>query len=259
MTVQEAAYSKPSFEVWARLGETFSVLGRRPWVFFGFTFVVGILVPLAAVVGSAYLTLQSTVVLNAAGDHFEALFDAIFIIVIALTQLILLGVLTLCAHDSCVGTKRPVRAYVDLAWRRTIVLLLVLAPLSIIVGIGFAITGLLGIWATAVYSAILPIIVVEKLGFRSIGRARLLSKGYRWPIVGYIAILLLIFISLLAAVTTAAVATSDDMAIIILPLVMLLFAPVSTALACIASATIYVRLRAIKEGSGLAEIADVFA
>ncbi|WP_422378667.1 hypothetical protein [Roseibium sp.] len=113
-------------------------------------------------------------------------------------------------------------------------------------------------WICATLSVCAPVILFEKAGLRAFFRSMELTRNYRWPIVGTI-VLTSIFILILYLVVGALIALFSMMTS---PLIgALLFALLSTSgtsLLAIMVTLIYARLREIKEGIGLDQVAAVF-
>jgi hypothetical protein len=144
-----------------------------------------------------------------------------------------------------------------------------LGPLSIVVILGMPV---LNLWIFAVFAVMAPAIVIERIGFRGLGRSAALTKQYRWPIVGTLLLTAICYLGIniiIGAVFMLLVGSiaflSDAGGIVsviaggILPLI--LYALISTigiGLIGIIIALIYARLREIKEGISVDQIASVF-
>ena len=117
-------------------------------------------------------------------------------------------------------------------------------------------------WVIAVFYVLIPVLVVERAGFLSFSRSAALTKEYRWPIIGLI--LILFFISNVAeALSTALllpIAQSAETVAGFLGWGTLFYLPIDLAysLTGIAIALTYARLREIKEGIAVDDIARVF-
>lgn len=136
----------------------------------------------------------------------------------------------------------------------------------------FPVASLFYCWIVAVFVVTAPAIVIERVGLRGLKRSAELTKEYRWPIVGTLALAAICFgliNTVIGGVATlffvALVSTTQDGAYLgaltgsILPL--LLYSTVftiGTGLVCIVIALIYARLREIKEGISVDQIAAVF-
>lgn len=114
------------------------------------------------------------------------------------------------------------------------------------------------LWILGTFSVLAPSVIIERVGFRGLGRSAALTRDYRWPIIGTL---------FLVGMCTLGLYIAAGFVIGLISLVLpplagsLLFAALSTAgtgILSIAVSLIYARLREIKEGIGLDEIAAVF-
>lgn len=122
----------------------------------------------------------------------------------------------------------------------------------------FLALAVVGIWVYAVWSVMPPAIVVEGAGFRGLGRSAALTRGYRWPIIASIAP---VWICSVAIVLTAAALTGPVEAVAGLAAATVLYAlanAIGTGLVSILVSILYARLREIREGVSIDQIADVF-
>lgn len=132
--------------------------------------------------------------------------------------------------------------------------------LSLVVGIGFVLLIIPGIFLTVVYSVVIPAAVVERPGITgAFSRSWDLTKGYRWSVLGLLLIMVVILIVLSLAVGTAggivAFSMGDFTLLIILNYLLSAF---SGALMAVMIAVLYHDLRVAKEGVSTAQIAAVF-
>ena len=114
--------------------------------------------------------------------------------------------------------------------------------------------------------------VIDRSSFGSLGRSARLTKEYRWPIVGlFIVMFIIVFILQLVvggAIAAVLFASVDTLAtiengistgsIIIFGLIVSLIYGLAYGLSGIAVALVYARLREIKEGVAVDQIASVF-
>lgn len=136
----------------------------------------------------------------------------------------------------------------------------------VLVFLGLFVGVIGGAWIWAVFSVMVPIVVIERAGLGALRRSAALTKEYRWPIVGTLAIVAIINYMLLLA--------SEFVPIPSFPVPPALPEGVDTVLGYagvtasivglgfayggIVTALIYARLREIKEGVGIDHIAAVF-
>lgn len=120
------------------------------------------------------------------------------------------------------------------------------------------------LWLCAAVCVTAPAVVIERAGFRGLARSLSLTKGYRWPIVGTIVLativigilvtMALVLISFFAAIGGA----SGIVGFILAFVVSVAASTLATGLFSILFTLIYARLRAIKDGLSLREIAEIF-
>ena len=135
---------------------------------------------------------------------------------------------------------------------------------AIITGIGMIFFVVPGIMAACALYVALPVVMVEKLGtFASLRRSRALTYGFRWSILGLLALFLalsLVTVAVVGAIIAALIAAAGEgaggMAAIIVGFLALV---VVEAFAAVLSAVVYHDLRAAKEGVDIEQLANVFA
>lgn len=131
---------------------------------------------------------------------------------------------------------------------------------GILAGLGFMALIVPGLWIYAVFSMIAPVVVIERVGYKGLGRSAGLTKGYRWPIIGTI-ILIGICTALLSFVATFLVSMLGALAgggIAVSLVITSAISAVGYGLGGISLSLIYARLREIKEGVSVDQIASVF-
>ena len=117
-----------------------------------------------------------------------------------------------------------------------------------------------GLYIMAMWSSVVPAIVVERIGFGSFGRSYTLTKGYRWPMVGFwvLVLLILIVMSLVAAGMQLILIGFGTVGIGLTVLFSTVVGAVIYGLSSVFSALAYARLRQIKEGTAVSDLAKVF-
>ncbi len=163
------------------------------------------------------------------------------------------------AYDAKSGQRIRMQSYV----RSTAAVILPLivcsfaASLAFIAGLGLLIVP--GLYIGALWWCITPAIVIEHAGYRCFHRSAELTSGYRWACVGLYALMS----ACVLAIDIAAVFMTDLLMLSTGPAASVLFAVLATGMSmsfsAIVTALVYARLREIKEGTGLAELAEVFA
>lgn len=162
------------------------------------------------------------------------------------------------AYDAKLGRPVQIGRYFGPALSTILPLTILSIIATILIGIGFAVLIVPGLWVYAVFSVVAPAIVIERAGFGGLGRSASLTKGYRWPIVGTL-LLGLICMMIINLVTGFVIGIVVAIGGTILGVI--LFAAlgaIGAGLLSILVALIYARLREIKEGVSIDQIASVF-
>ena len=185
------------------------------------------------------------------------------IIISMVVYSLVIALLVQVAYDAKLNRSRPLGDYFGPA----ISAIVPLSVLSIAVGImvGLAAIALLipGLWVYAVFCTMAPAVVIEKAGFGALGRSAALTKEYRWPIAGALIVILIItyLIQLVAGFITVILGVglaSGFGGSLIFGIISSALGAIGYGLGGISVALIYARLREIKEGVGVDEIASVF-
>jgi hypothetical protein len=182
-------------------------------------------------------------------------------------QLVLSGVTTALLVQMAYDAKlqRPLRlgSYVGPALAAALPIAILGFVAGILTVIGFVALILPGLWVYAVFSMMPAAVVIEKVGFGGLGRSAALTKDYRWPIVGAIVLLGIIgavigFVAMFIAGLFLAGTGASGISIAIGVLVLATVTTIGAGLGSISVALIYARLREIKEGTSVRDIAAVF-
>lgn len=206
----------------------------------------------------------------------------------SITTSVVMGFLLLCVytvstalviqltHDEQRGRRIRVRSYLGPAVRAlpvllalsvAIFLILVVAqfglmlfaaatPYLLIVGLPLFLGFVL--WVLASCSICAPAVLLEQAGLHGLGRSFELTREYRWPVAGTLVLtclLILVFYLIVGALIVVFTMATNAL------FGALLFGLLSTAgtnILVIAVTLIYTRLREIKEGIGLDQVAEVF-
>ncbi|QDL91049.1 hypothetical protein FDP22_04160 [Paroceanicella profunda] len=175
------------------------------------------------------------------------------------------------AFDTRLGRPLDIGRYVS-STLRNIVPLLVLgfaASLAILVCLGFVLVP--GLWLAAVLCLTVPAVVIERAGFRAMGRSQALTKNYRWPLVGLgllTAIIVMVFSLVLQAglalLLGGSVAMMGSMGMmagglgLVYVLVEAVVQSAATVFYCVVISLAYARLRELKDGVATEGLLDVF-
>jgi len=201
------------------------------------------------------------VALGLAEPNFVSAGSAIASLLSLLVDMVVYGVtaglLAQLAYDARIG--RPLRFghYVPRALVAALPIAILGTISTILMLLGTAALILPGLWVMAVFSVMAPAVVIEGIGFRGLGRSASLTKGYRWPIIGAL-ILLTIFLIVFTFVAVFLAASTIEFGVLVSVVLYALFFAVAGGLFGIAVALIYARLREIKEGVSVDQIASVF-
>lgn len=258
MTDISTAQPRPALGISTIIGESFSILfGKFLQVFivaYGPT-LVGIILS-GALIGFGAAA-------GTADPDFAAPGSIVAVLLTILISIVVYGVTTALlvqlAYDAKLGRPIILGKYLGPALSAVLPITILGIVVGILFMIGLTLFIVPGLWIYAVFSVLAPVIVIERAGFGGLGRSAALTKEYRWPIVG--ALVLLILISIAINVIAGFVINMLSLIIGSIVLDVILSAALSTigaALGSIMVALIYARLREIKEGISVDQIAAVF-
>lgn len=215
----------------------------------------GFMFPLALAPTLAAAVLQFILAPSTIGRGATAPGLAGWLVVVALTLVgfVVGGMLCLVALDLRLGKRHSIGAYLGQAMRHAGPLALLGVLYGLAIGFGAVFLILPGLYLSARYLVYVPAIVFENAGWAGLGRARTLTEGHRWPLVGGVTLLGAICIALAAPAFFISVASGQPEIVEILVGVV-----VQSAIVCVTStftALVYIRLREIGDGLSTAEIA----
>jgi hypothetical protein len=199
------------------------------------------------------------------GDSAAQIFIPIMLSVAV--QLVVYGLATALLVQLAYDAKldRPLRmgSYMGPALGSVLPIAILGIVAGILVVLGFVALIIPGLWLYAVFSVMSPAVVIEKVGFGGLGRSAALTKEYRWPILGAIIIIGIInfVIGLIAQWIVGMLVSASGGGIggvVIFLIFQSLITSISFGLGSITIALIYARLREIKEGTSVRDIAAVF-
>ncbi len=169
------------------------------------------------------------------------------------------GVTILAAYDSLLGRPVQIAAYL----RRCLVALPAMAVLGlayyVLMFVGIVFLVLPGLYFAARYVVFVPAILVDRAGFSGLGRAAALSRGYRWPIVGGLLLLLLVYVGLSILIGLLIGVIGGMLGVYTFIMTEAVTSAMINAFSAVFTALLYARLREIKEGLGIRDLAEVFA
>jgi len=174
-----------------------------------------------------------------------------------------IALLVQLAYDAKLGRPITPLAYISPALKAIVPIVVLSLAIGILAGIGFMLLIIPGLYIYAVFSVTTPAIMIERVGFGGMSRSASLTRDYRWPIIGALILLgLCTFgLSLVSGfvVTALVLAIGVNAAGIGLGLLLsALIAGLTYGLSGIGAALIYARLRDIKEGISVDDLAAVF-
>jgi hypothetical protein len=236
------------------LGDTFTIL-------FGNMFKVMLLslLPIIALIALAVLLIVPFVL----GGQPDNVLLVIAIVAVGLMYFAALFIMTALivrfAYDVKTGHPLRLGSYFSST-------LSVLAPLlicSLVTGIailfGFALLFVPGLYLMAMWICVTPAIVIEGAGLGSLSRSIELTRDYRWACVGAILLMFLCLFGLGIVVNIMEAIAKAIAGELVGGLVSIVLNGLLMAFSGIFGALVYARLREIKEGTSVEQLADVFA
>ncbi|EEA93456.1 hypothetical protein [Pseudovibrio sp. JE062] len=161
------------------------------------------------------------------------------------------------AYDAKLGRTIQLGRYVASAIRAAIPIAILSTIAGLVIGIATLALIIPGLWAYAVFSMIAPAVVIERVGFGGLGRSINLTKNYRWPILGVV-ILIGIIVAIFNFIAGFAASLTIGSGQIMAALAYLIPSALGAGLSGVSIALTYARLREIKEGVSVDQIALVF-
>lgn len=262
MTDTSVAQPKQAFGVGAIVGESFSIFFRNIVT----VMILGFFPTLIGFVISGML-IGTDATLGEAEPQFANGLDVINFIVSILAQMATYGIaialLVQMAYDAKLGRALSIKRYIGPAVGSVVPILVLTSLAGIFAGIGFVALIIPGLWIYAMLSVTVPAIVIDRAGFGGLGRSASLTKGYRWPIVGTLLLIIIctMLLSFAAAFVAGIILAMTGGSLFSAGLSLLTFSAINGAvygLTGISIALIYARLREIKEGIGVDQLASVF-
>lgn len=257
MAVTTEEFTKVPLGVGSIVGESFSILFRN----FLVVMILGFVPTLAGLwISEALLGLGFNAMLDGTGASTATGWIGYGAAV--LVQIVIYGIMTALmvqmAYDAKLGRSVTLGRYFGPALRAAVpvaVLSLIAGILTVLAAMALIVPGL---WVYAVFSLMAPAVVIERAGFRGLGRSAALTKEYRWPVLGAL-ILIGICTGVLNYVSEFAYGYGTlAMGSLISMVIYSALAAVAVGLSGIAIALIYARLREIKEGVSVDELVSVF-
>lgn len=165
---------------------------------------------------------------------------------------------TQLAQDSRLGRGVRLRRYVGPALRRLVPASLLALVCSILVGLGMMALVLPGLWLAAVLSVVWAALVLEGRGFGAIKRSAALTRDYRWSIVGFGFLSLVVFVLAYVVILLLTRALISLGGFWVAVAVNSLFQVWWRGYPVVAGTVLYLRLCEIKEGAASRDVAAIF-
>ncbi len=175
------------------------------------------------------------------------------------------GILVMLAYDAKLGRQNSIGTYIATAMSAIFPIIILSIVAYVLAMLGALALGIGALWVAAVFYVFVPICLIEKGGFGSLSRSADLTKEYRWPIVGLYVVMMIVMtaISLVAGLIVGvvgytAMAGLGLIGMIIFGALYSALTGIAYAIPAIAVALTYARLREIKDGVDVDQIAAVF-
>ncbi len=255
----------PPLGIAALIGATLSLLVRRLPLFLG--------IALLPALASALLSLAllptdlgfSRPAARGGGMLTGWQMPALVAVLSILIWLVTTGAVTLAAYDARLGRAPRLGTYLARALGAAPAIVVLGTLYMLAVGVGLMVLLVPGLYLLARYWVMVPAVLVDGAGLGGLSRAAELTRGYRWPIVGLIlgVLALNVLLSLVLGLALGAGAFAGAAALgqpaPLLVVADTLITAAQTALMSVFTALLYARLREIKEGLGLENLAEIFA
>lgn len=249
--------------VGAIVGETFSIFFKKIHL----VLLLGFIPALIEVIMNNLVVGQSFDNIGSTGFDNTAFYTGVIVSVLItlLAYAITTAMMIQFAYDAKLGRAARIGSYFSAAVVNLPAILVLSIITTILYSVGLLLLVVPGIWVYAVFSVIVPAIVIDKAGFGAMGRSATLTKNYRWPIIGAL-ILMILCIVLVVFVITFAFAAVFGFSGLADPTAALgpwaFFEAALNAISygwlSITIALIFARLKEIKEGVSVSDLVDVF-
>jgi hypothetical protein len=186
--------------------------------------------------------------------------EAVILLLSMVLTYVLVGALVFGTVQHLNGRKPGLAEIIRLGLTRIVPVVVIAVLFSIACGIGAMLLVLPGIFLLVVWSVAIPAAVVERPGvFGAFSRSWRLTKGYRWPVLGILLILMAILIGfqLMIGILIGVAVIATDSLYLVIAINYVVWA-VSGTLMSVAIAVTYHDLRVAKEGVSTAQLAAVF-
>ncbi|WP_227272467.1 hypothetical protein [Roseobacter weihaiensis] len=187
-------------------------------------------------------------------------------VVPTLVNMVIYGLVTALiiqlAYDAKLGRSNSIGTYFSAALPALFPIIVLSIVVLILTSLGAFALVIGALWVYAVFYVTVPVVVIERGGFGSMGRSATLTKEYRWSIAGLLVVVLAmsVIVQIVAGFLIAALAfvVGGLVGQIVIAVSFAGINGIAYAFGGIAGALTYARLREIKEGVAVDQIAAVF-
>lgn len=169
---------------------------------------------------------------------------------------VIVALVTLASVDGAAGHMRSLDFYFRTALNNLLPIVVLGTIVSVLAGFAAMFFLLPGLYVYAVFLVWLPCILYEKLGYGALGRAQRMSEGHRWPLVGAIGALILIFLGVVILLGPVWAAIAAGAGGIIAALLSAAISALSYAIIGVFSALVYLRMRFLEDGTTANQVAE---
>lgn len=260
MTDMPAAEPKAPLGVGAIVSESFSILFGNLVKVFILAFVptlIGFLISGSLIGFGAALGVEQ--------QQFDSGFSVFANIFSFLINMVVYSVTTALliqlAYDAKLSRPIQIGRYVGPAIATIVPLAVLSIVATVLATIGFMFLVVPGLWIYGVFAVLAPAVVIERAGFGGLGRSASLTKQYRWPIIGafLLALICAMIINVVAFLVVGLITSiGGGVGMVISVIIFAGLSAVGAGLISIVVSLIYARLREIKEGVSVDQIAAVF-
>lgn len=173
----------------------------------------------------------------------------------ALVGYVIVALLCVATLDALTGTRRPLEAYLRLAAPHALALFVLGTILSIAAGIAMLFLIVPGLYVFAQFMVWVQAVIFERAGFGGLGRAQALTRGHRWPLVGALLILVVLFLGGMLLTMPLFALGGTGPGPLVVALVSGVIVALTNALIAIFTTLVYLRLRSLKEGTSAEQVA----
>ncbi len=159
------------------------------------------------------------------------------------------AMLCLATVDILAGRRRPLGAYVSVATRNLLPLVVIGTLLSIAVAIGILALVIPGLYIYAQFFVWIPCIVFEGGGMSGFGRAQALTSGHRWPLIGAMLVIGVLFLGLFLMIAPFVAVGMAGTGTLATALVSAMIQAVTYAIFAVFTTLVYLRLRGLEDGT----------